>query len=462
MSEHTHNARSQSGEQPLPLFPTEPSPTGAEPASALARRPPRGVIAAVGIGLLALLVGLAVWLTRDGEARAPDAKPTVPFEDGGDIVVPAAFAKVIDFASENVTQQTLTAAVRAVGTAIFDPHYEQVVGTRVAGIVTKLLRFEGEAVRKGDVLAEVTSAELADAQATVIVARAALKAAERNRLREGNLAKDQLTTAREVEEAERELQEQRARLEAGEQRVRALGATTPGTKGTYPLVAGIAGTVVERHINLGQAVDANLEAFHIANLDHLWVEMRVPESSLENIRSGDTVQITGIDGDGPVIEGRVAHIGNLIDPETRTADIRVEVDNQSVPAADAPPEVSTSGDSSASAPAKRPAKKAASKQTPTELKHLLRAGQAVKAEIQATGVSAEVVTVPEGAVVDVDGEKCVFLHIGSEEGGAQRVRRVPVELGTSDGTFREVRAGLSQGQRVVTTGVFALKSELYR
>ncbi len=461
MSELTHKARSQSGEQPVPLFPTEPTPKGAKTASASARRLPRSIMVAAGAGLLAVLMGLAIWLTRDEEALVTEAEPTVPFEDGGDIVVPEAFAKVIDFASEDVTQRTLTAAVRAVGTAIFDPHYEQVVGTRVAGIVTKLLRFEGEAVRKGDVLAEITSAELADAQATVIVARAALKAAERNRFREGNLAKDQLTTAREVEEAERELQEQRARLEAGEQRVRALGATTPGTKGTYPLVAGITGTVVERHINLGQAVDANLEAFHIANLDHLWVEMRVPESGLVNIRDGDAVAITGIDGSEAVIHGRVAHIGNLIDPETRTADIRVEVDNQPVPVADAPAAgAAPEGDvSDAPTKAAQPPKGAGKKPA---LKHLLRAGQAVKAEIQATGIHTPVATVPEGSIVDVDGEKYVFLHVDSEADGAQRVRRMPVELGTSDGTFREIRSGLNMGQRVVTSGVFALKSELYR
>lgn len=353
--------------------------------------------------------------SNDGRAEPPH----VPVVEGDTVVLPDGFAKRIKLQLANVEQRELTPLVRAVGTASFDPQYEQVVGTPVAGLVTQIHCFEGDLVRKGTVLAEVTSAELAEAQADVLVAKASREAAQRNAKRETELSSRGLSTAREAEEAARLLREQQARLTAALHRVRTLGGDPSATTGSYALTAELEGTVVERHVSRGQAVDANVEAFRLANLDHLWVEMKVPETRVAQVRLGDSVRIHPIaTQSAEAIEGRVAHVGQIIDAATRTADIRIEVDNRA---------------------------------------RALRVGQSVSAEIQATGPRREVMVVPEAAVVDIDGDKCVFVAESKT-----RMRRQSVDIGATDGRYREVRIGLDEGERVVTQGVFALKSELYR
>jgi cobalt-zinc-cadmium efflux system membrane fusion protein len=179
------------------------------------------------------------------------------------------------------------------------------------------------------------------------------------------------------------------------------------------------GTVLERNVAPGQSVLEHLTAFRIANLDHLWVELRVFERSVRRIRQGDAVELQPFGNTADIISGRVAHVGALIDPATRSADVRVEVENRD---------------------------------------RKLRAGEAVKAIIRASGEAIEGATlVPSKAITFIDGKPAVFVVDSPVS-----VRRVSVELGDADGTQQQVLAGLSPGQEVITTGVFDLKSELFR
>jgi cobalt-zinc-cadmium efflux system membrane fusion protein len=91
-------------------------------------------------------------------------------------------------------------------------------------------------------------------------------------------------------------------------------------------------------------------------------------------------------------------------------------------------------------------------------KHLLRPGQAVDAKIRASGATQQTATVvPAEAVTYVDGRPTVFVTVGPLS-----VLPTSVELGRSDGKQRQILAGLTPGQHVITHGVFELKSELFR
>jgi cobalt-zinc-cadmium efflux system membrane fusion protein len=88
----------------------------------------------------------------------------------------------------------------------------------------------------------------------------------------------------------------------------------------------------------------------------------------------------------------------------------------------------------------------------------LRAGQAVDARIHGSARGERPSTlVPTTAITFVDGRPTVFVSTGE---GVVRV--VEVEIGFSDGARTEVKSGLTPGQTVVSDGIFALKSELFR
>jgi cobalt-zinc-cadmium efflux system membrane fusion protein len=364
-------------------------------------------------------------LSGDREDVAPPAAD-VPRLEKGRIVFSKSFRDRMKLVAEPVRSAPLTPSISAVGMVTFDPRHTARVGTRLRSVVRSLLAYEGAEVTRGQPLAEINSPELGEAQAQVTMLAAQSVAATRQAEREAALAATKLSTAREAESAVAERSRYESMLRAAKQRVAALAGPASAPKddpkavlGTHTLTAPIAGTIVERNISQGELVEGDHVAFLIANLDHLWVELDVFERSLGAIRVGDEVDLKALSGAGGTIKGRVAHVGAVIDPATRSAPIRIEIDNS---------------------------------------KRLLRPGQAVDAVIAASSATmANVLLVPTSAVTYVDGQPTVFVLVEPLV-----VLPAPVELGESNGRQWRVLKGLSAGQQVVTQGVFELKSELFR
>lgn len=383
----------------------------------------RKVWFAVGIAAV-IAAGIAVGsLTSKGHGQTT-AAPTrdVPTREGDFIVFSPAFAERAGIKTQVVRKAPLVPTIRVVGTVSFDPSRVAAVGTRIKGVVRRTMKLEGDEVKVGDVLAEVDSAELGEAQANLVQNKAQSEAAEINAKREKSLLEQQLTTAREAEIAETTARAQQAMLGAAEQRVRALGGDKSGSLGgglgITVLRSPIEGHVVARNVEPGQAVEANVTAFKVADLSRLWVELSVTETNLAAVRKEDKVAITPVSDPTKVIEGKVAHVGEVIDLATRTADVRIAVDNSN---------------------------------------HALRAGQSVYATIDASGPAHEALLVPKDAVIFVDGKATVFRAEGDT-----KVVPVTVKLGAANESDLEILDGLAPNAKIVSSGAFYLKSELFR
>lgn len=403
---------------------TAPIPVASDEAAAEGVRPQRRTRWIVGSLLVAtaLVIAGAV-ASRSKSHAASSTKVEVPTMDGSTVVLPRGFKERLGLKAVPVRELPLTPVVKVAGTVGFDPRYVAAVGARLKGLVRNVARFEGDFVKRGELLAQVDSPELGAAQANVLVYRAQRRAAELNLKREEDLASRGLTTTREVEVSAATLEEYRSKLVAAEQQVSALSGGEfsehrTGPLGIHELRSPLGGTVVERHLSPGQSVDGDLVAFRVADLDHLWAELAVFERNIGNLHKGDRVELTPLSSTD-VIDGQVAYVGEQIDPATRTAAVRVEVDNRS---------------------------------------RKLRPGQAVTARIHLSGANLQpVAVVPNAAVTFVDGKPTVF--VAETE---LRLLATPVELGESDGNDQQIVSGLAAGKAVVVEGVFALKSELYR
>jgi cobalt-zinc-cadmium efflux system membrane fusion protein len=342
----------------------------------------------------------------------------VPYVDGKGVAFSRAFADRTGIKLSAVRRAPLTPVVKVVGTVDFNPRQVAAVGARIQGFVRRVMALPGDMVSVGDPLAEIESAGLGQAQADLSVARAHSKAAEMNARRESTLLKQGLTTAREAEVASATLSSQEASLQAAQQRVLALGGRRAGRLGVYILRAPLRGNVVESHISVGQSVEADLVAFRVANLDDLWIDLSVFERTIGMVRIGDLVEVTPMADVKTLIRGKVAHVSEVLDLNTRSGKVRVQVDNKN---------------------------------------RLLRPGQSVTAVIHAATPTHESLSVPFEAITYVDGRPTVFVA-----NGPTRVTPTPVELGVSDGRQQEILSGVREGQSVVSQGVFALKSELFR
>jgi cobalt-zinc-cadmium efflux system membrane fusion protein len=378
-------------------------------------------------GTALLLVGTCgVLLQRNGEA-APSATaepvPDVPRVKGDLISFSDDFAKRAGVRFAKVRFEQLVPVVAAVGTADYNAEHVAAIGTRLRGLVSRVTKFEGDAVDAGTVLARVESAELGEAQAAVSMLDAERHAAELNADREAKLAERNLTTARELEMAAVEAKKATLLLGAAEQKVAALGGSartkSEVTLGAHEVRSPIQGTVVERNVAPGQFVEGQLVAFKVANLDHLWIELDVFERNLNRISVGDRAELKPLSGGSETLIGRVAKIASRIDQETHSAKVRIEVENRD---------------------------------------RKLRVGQAVQALIHSSGGNlAPRPIAPSSAITFVDGKPTVFVTAGRNA-----VRVVNVQLGANDGDETEILSGLTEADQIVTEGAFALKSELFR
>ncbi|MBX3233441.1 MAG: efflux RND transporter periplasmic adaptor subunit [Labilithrix sp.] len=364
-----------------------------------------------------LLLTLALIGCRKGGGEHSDEPARdVPRLEGNVIVYSDEFAKRAGVELSPAVQAPFKPVIRVVGTVSFNPSYVAAIGTRLRGTVRRTFKYEGDLVKANEPLAEVESAELGEAQATIAQVEATRKAAEIHARRETELLEKGLTTAREAEVAGAELATATATLNAAQQRVQAFGGN--GTFGLFVLRSPIGGHVIERHISPGQSVDGSIVGYKVADLDYLWVELSVFERDLAAVHVDDEVQVSPLAEPGQKIAGRVAHVGEVIDPATRSTEVRVTIEKP---------------------------------------RYHLRVGQSVEAVVTTGLTERQAVLIPAEAVIYVDGKPTVFVGAGHG-----RARAATVRLGGTDGTRHEVIEGVKAGDQVACAGVFALKSELFR
>ncbi len=181
----------------------------------------------------------------------------------------------------------------------------------------------------------------------------------------------------------------------------------------YPLRAPFDGTVIEKHLTLGEKHSGESGAFTVADLTSVWVNIAVYQKDLPLVREGMSVSVSMGAGE-PGAEGIVEYVTPVIDRKTRTALARVVLPNPG---------------------------------------GVWRPGLFVNAEITVGREGASVV-IPEAAIQRLDEEPVVFVE--TPEGFTP----TPVSLGRSSESRVEILSGLAVGQRYVTQGAFELKAKI--
>lgn len=294
---------------------------------------------------------------------------------------------------------------------------------RVPGIASEVRKTLGDRVQIGETMAVLESRELADAKATFLAVRERLLLAEANFRREEGLWEKKITAEQEFLQAKQSLAEARIDAKLAEQKLHALGfsedylaklPSVPDASYTrYEITAPLDGTVIAKHIVLGEVLKDDSEAFIIADLSTVWVDISVYQRDLPLIREGAPVAISaghGVD-DG---EGVISYIGPMVGETTRTAVARVVLPNP---------------------------------------KGHWRPGMFITAAVTVESVDVPIL-VSKGALQSYENETVVFIEI--EEG----LEAHPVKVGRENQSHAEIIDGLSPGQRYVSKGAFTLKAQL--
>ncbi|MGH1341793.1 MAG: efflux RND transporter periplasmic adaptor subunit [Nannocystales bacterium] len=279
----------------------------------------------------------------------------------------------------------------------------------------------GQRVKRGDVLATVDSADLGRRRGALRAAQARKRAADAGLARAEALVGAGISALKTKTEARSRAEQAGAEVAA----IRSALSVYDRSRGSgvaLALTSTIDGTIVERHAGLGEYVDETSDPFVVANLESVWVVGRVYEQQIGDVSVGMRGEATFIAHPEKAWSGVVDYIAPTLDPETRTLAVRMVLKNPAL-----------------------------------ELRPGMFGTMALQEDPQ--GVEArEVLTVPSVAVSTVGDRSVVFVR---GEASGEFVARDVVTGSAVDGVV-EVRAGLSEEEEVVTSGIFLLKSVLLK
>lgn len=300
------------------------------------------------------------------------------------------------------------------------------IGATVSGRVIEIKRGLGESVQKGDLLAVLNSGELATAQSDYLKAMSKLQLRQSAYNRAKQLYESGILATANLQQRENELSEAEVDLNVSMDHLKIMGMTDKDVaelarrrtiKSFSPITATLSGTVIERKINLGQVVQSSDAIYTVADLSQIWLVADVSEQLAHWVREGDEAEaeIPALPGNNR-FTGRLIYVGDVIQPETRTAMVRMEIPNQD---------------------------------------EIIKPNMLAILLIRKLGSQQPVV--PDEAVIREANQDHVFVQTGPAEFRLQRVG-----LGEQDGAVRPVISGVVPGDRVVAAGAFHLNNERLR
>lgn len=326
---------------------------------------------------------------------------------------------VVDFAGP----ATLVLEIRLPGEIVANADQVAHIVPRVPGVVREVKKKVGDHVKPEEVMAILDSRELAAAKGKFLAGEARVELARATLVREENLWKKKIGAEQEYLQAKNAFAEARIALREGKQALHALGLSEtdvknlseePDTELTrYAIRAPFGGEVTERHVVRGEMLKEDSQAFIVADLGSVWVNLTVYQKDLPFVRVGQTVRVSPGKGVSEKT-GTISYVSPLVEEATRTATARVVLDNE---------------------------------------KGELRPGLFVTAVIISETFEVAV-AVPRTALTAIEGKTVVFVQ--TDDGFAPR----QVKTGRSDEKLVEINEGLSPRERYVAEGAFSLKSEL--
>ncbi|REJ71253.1 MAG: efflux RND transporter periplasmic adaptor subunit [Planctomycetota bacterium] len=319
-----------------------------------------------------------------------------------------------------VRTATLEERIELVGS--LEAKNEVAVHSRVNGYITALPYDVGDDVAAGRDVVFIDDTEqlerVANMEAALLVAEAELRAsksehalAQRTLTRVQGLVESGAGTEREVDAAEGALDIAAARVELNEARVREAESNLRQAKleaNDLKIASPISGKVAQRFVDTGALAQPANPLLVIVDLETIQTAVHIVEKDYDRVQTGQTAVIRVDAFPDRTFHGEVARIAPVIDPETRTALVQVEIPNPD---------------------------------------HLLKPGMHARVGIvfrskQGSGV------VPVDAVVEAGEKPAVFVVSGEPPQAELR----EVRTGINDGDVIEILEGLRTNERIVTLG----------
>ena len=284
------------------------------------------------------------------------------------------------------------------GTIQVDERLQQSQTSHVNGRIEQLfINFTGESVKQGQLIATIYSPDLLNAQQELLEAKKLtdfqpmLLDAAKEKLRLWKMSDAQIN------------------------KVLSTGKVSPYVS----ITANTSGIVTAKNVNQGDYINQGSVLYSISNMTKLWAVFEAYEGDLPFIKEGDVLEYTLQSIPGKVYKGKVSFINPIIDATSRTAKVRVEVDNRD-----------------------------------QALKPEMYATATINAPIR--GTESQQLTLPKSAVLWTGKRSIIYVKQPHTDTPTFKMREIV--LGPSLGENYVVASGLTDGEEVVTRGVFTVDS----
>lgn len=361
---------------------------------------------------LIFVLGLGLWLV----VGAVQAEPAV-------IQASPALIKLLSIEEINKSEVKETLGLSA--RIELDQSRVARIGATVTGRVTEIAAMLGQQVKKAEKLALLNSTQLGQAQSEYLKASSQVNLRRVTVKRAERLLESGVIAEAEYQERQAVLTEAEVDLRAAHDQLQVMGmseaelsrlAKQRNIHSFSEITSSIAGIVIERNIAVGQVVQPTDSLYTVADLSRLWLVAEIPEQQAFWARVGDQVHAEVPALPDHEVSGKLIYVADLVNPETRTVTVRMELDNT---------------------------------------QHQFKPQMLATLKISKPGTDALVLA--SEAVVRENDKDHVFVEI---EPGKFQLR--PVQLGREEARKRPILAGLKMGDRVVVKGAFHLNNERLR
>ncbi|HKM84557.1 MAG TPA: efflux RND transporter periplasmic adaptor subunit [Candidatus Acidoferrum sp.] len=357
-------------------------------------------------GMLMMLAGCGD--KKDTDGGAPPPAKVEKEQDASLVQVEHAEQFPLFKAVEYQTAPTLTV------TGVVTPDVSRTVPviSIATGRVVEIHARLGDTVKKGQLLLRVQSADIASAFSDYRKAVADEKLAkvqlERAKLLydKGAISLNDYQTAEDVEN------KAQVDVETTAEHLRVLGSPLDRPSGLVDIYAPVSGVITDQQVTNAagvQGLSAPANPFTISDLSRVWILCDVYENDLANVHIGESAEIRLNAYPDKTLSGRISNIGPILDPNIRTAKVRVEVANPDL---------------------------------------LMRVGMFVSATFRGQKKEKRA-AVPSDAILHLHDRDWVYVPAGDK-----KFRRVEVKAGVSlPDKMQEIRTGIEPGQQVVTNAL---------
>lgn len=286
---------------------------------------------------------------------------------------------------------------------------------RMNGLVESVSANAGDRVRKGQVVAVVSSQSLADQRSELLAAQKRLELARTTMEREKRLWEEKISAEQDYLQARQLLQEAEIAEQSARQKLASLGTALPssGNLTRYEIRSPIDGMVTDKKIAVGEVLKEDSTIFVVADMSSVWVDATVYAKDLNQVKSGQraTVKATAFDAEA---SGSIRYVGSVVGDQTRTALARLVLPNP---------------------------------------KGIWRPGLPVNVHLVADEVEVPV-AVAADAIQSLRDWSVVFGRYGDQ------FEARPLTLGRRDGAMVEVLDGLTAGERYASRNSYLIKADL--